>query len=267
MCSIFFQNATFADDTCAGQNGYSLYTCRVENICEQYKSEKPVYNSESYSSADGSEGEYHGQLDNAPALTSAKKLYRENMNNIYKCAMIQSQRNTLSTLTDMISLEASGQLGDTIWGQITERIHRLELSGETLGCSFSDEKSIQNKLNILNETSYEACKYTSYLEYLRVYYQNFANNIPENSTQTSFPIGQFPAMINGTQDDIAQEIAHTYQIFPYAYQAYSEYENYYPIHFMLEVIRGDFIILRQRLYETLMPMAQLAYKVINAMSY
>jgi hypothetical protein len=41
-------------------------------------------------------------------------IYRENMGNIYKCGMIQSQRNSLTKLGEFIKKEASGQLSDAV---------------------------------------------------------------------------------------------------------------------------------------------------------
>lgn len=200
------------------------------------------------------------------------------MGNIYKCAIIQSQRNALTFLSQQLQLEKSGKLSDTIGGQIKLRISRLERSSSTIGCSLTDTKTIQNKLNILRETTYEACRYTNYLEYLKGHYakinrfqneEEYQNAYGDNAKniRENFPINQLPAMTNAIQADIAEEISHTYKVFPIAFHAYSEYENNFPIHFLLEIIRADFLILRKNLSATLMPIAQLGLKVINAMSY
>ena len=67
--------------------------------------------------------------------------------------------------------------------------------------------------------------------------------------------------------EIEDEIEHTYKVFPLAYSGYSDYENNFPIHFLLDIIKDDYKILRKKLYEVLMPIAQVWYKIINAMSY
>jgi hypothetical protein len=43
--------------------------------------------------------------------------------------------------------------------------------------------------------------------------------------------------INASKNEIAKEISHTYKVFPIAFQAYGEYENNFPIHVLLEVIK------------------------------
>lgn len=267
---LYFPQNTFSswDDFCGEQTWYELHSCRVENICEQYKSEKPTYSTENYESAEGQTPKFHGQQSNAAAFDNAKEIYRENIGNIYKCAMIQAQKNSLTFLEKQIKLESSWELDDTIWGQIDLRINRLELSANTIGCSLTDKQRVLNKLNLLRETTYEACKYINYLEYLKSFYATTENNLPSDPNAVgTMVLGELPNKIDGTQQAIAQEISHTYKVFPIAYHAYSEYENNFPIHFLLEIIAWDFLLLRQALYESLMPIAQFGLKVINAMSY
>lgn len=273
LISCFFSlssvwNVFSQGDTCGEQSGFNRYNCRIENICENYKSEKPAYNTEDYEEADGQTPEFHGQQSFTPALDNAKALYRENMGNIYKCAIIQAQKNSLEFLKKQLSAEESGQLDDTIGGQIDLRVSRLDLSANRIGCALTNKDQIFNKLNVLKETTYEACRYVNYLEYLKSYYASTENQL--NTTERasdSLVNSALPQMVDNAQNAIASEIAHTYKVFPIAFQAYSEYENNFPIHFLLEIIRWDFLLLRQGLYETLMPVAQLGLKVINAMSY
>ncbi|MDA9129295.1 hypothetical protein N9J72_02355 [Candidatus Gracilibacteria bacterium] len=276
---VFSGNIFAAESICGGQEGYELYECRVENICAEYKSPKPTYQVTDYLSG---EELYLGEdVQVAPAyeLDEAMEIYRENMGNIYKCAMIQGQKNTLTFLGTQLKQESSGQLSDTLGGQIESRINRLELTANTLKCVLTDTETIQNKLNILKETTHELCRYTNYLEYLKEYissleiqavrYNNGAqdrNNL-ENFIDRSIGITELPDAINSIQQEIAVEQAHSYKVFPLAYHAYSQYENNFPVHFLLEAIRSDFLIVRNRFYGVLMPLAQLGYKVINAMSY
>lgn len=277
--SLFPRNTFSEDDKlCWSQTGYELYECRIEKICEPYESEKPTYTVTDYEKAENAKPKHHNQQSNAPALDAAKEIYRENIGNIYKCAMIQWQKNALSALKKNIKQEKSWELSDVIWEQIALRITRLELASNKIWCSLTDKKSIQNKLNVLSETTHEACRYVNYLEYIKFYYnqidrfdddQDHQNRTwwnAQNITRT-YPIWELPRIINGVQNDIAEEISHTYKVFPIAFHAYSEYENNFPIHFLLEVVRADFIILREKLKAVLMPIAQTWLKVINAMSY
>ena len=269
IIALIFPRWVFAnEDICGRQQWEALYNCRVQQVCESYKSEKPVYNSEDFEPVWENQTAYHNQISRSPALDNAKRLHRENMNNIYRCGLIQSQRNALDFVEKQIRQEASGQLADTLWNQINQRLQRLELSAWRIGCALTDSETIHNKLNILRETTYQTCVYTNYLEWVREYHQDPNNNILDsNEVRTSFPNPEFSAIIWSIEDSINEEINHTFQVFPLAYQAYAEYENHFPLHFMLTVIRWDYAILRDRLYEVLMPIAQLWYKVINAMSY
>ena len=257
-----------SDDICGQQTWEALFNCRVQQVCEPYRSEKPVYNSENFDPISTSQAAYHNQFSRSPALDNAKRLYRENMNNIYRCGLIQSQRNALTFLEQQIRQEASWQLADTLWNQISQRLQRLELSAARIWCALTDGETIHNKLNILRETTHQACIYTNYLEWVREFHQNPNNNLVDtNDVRTRIPNPEFSAITWSIEASINEEISHTFQVFPLAYQAYAEYENHFPLHFMLTVIRWDYAILRDRLYEVLMPIAQLWYKVINAMSF
>lgn len=285
FCLFFSHNTSFwEEDFCGSQKWFSLYECRVTNICDTYKSEKPVYASKKYMQADGVEQEFQNGNNQAPAIDAAKKIYRENMSNIYKCAMIQSQRNSLNSMKTSLKWELSWQLSDALEWQINQRISRLELTSNTVGCSLTDNQTQQNKLNILRETTRQLCIYTSYLEYVKWYYEQTWNAFERSNPNDSQILSDFydtntlnqltkvtpsklSSQINAAKNEIAREISHTYKIFPIAFQAYSEYENNFPIHVLLEVVKWDFLILRQLMYQNLMPISQLWLKVINAMSF
>jgi len=51
-----------------------------------------------------------------------------------------------------------------------------------------------------------------------------------------------------------------------AFNTYIDYENNYPIHILLELIKEDFIVLRRKLHEAISPINQVVYKISNAMS-
>ena len=277
---LIWKLGVYADtEICWAETWYSLYECRVKNICEDYKTPKPVYQVEDYL-----DGNVLFAWEDAPVsptleLDTAKEIYRTNMGNIYKCAIIWSQKNSLEFLAEQLKHESSWQLSDGLWWQIKSRINKLDLSAWKIWCVLTDRQSIQNKLNILKETTHELCRYTSYLEYMKNYYSNLEliaeryNNANqdrsdlENFIIRNIWITELPKAIARIQADIAEESAHSYKVFPLAYHAYSEYENNFPIHYLLEVIRNDFLVVRNRFYWTLMPLAQLGYKVINAMSF
>ena len=266
---LWWSSVFASENICWRQSGEALYECRVEQICETYKSEKPVYNTIDFDpiSSDISIDDDIPRTSLSLPLDKAKFIYRENMANIYKCWVIQSQRNTLNFIKRQIRLEISGQLTDVIGTQIDTRLEHLQASASDIWCSLTDPEVVYNKLNILRETTYEACKYINYLEWIREYHQNPNNILPPDDTRDRISNPELSIILNAIEDDINAEISHTFQVFPIAYQAYVEYENHFPLHFMLTVIRWDYIVLRNRIYQVFMPIAQLGYKVINAMSY
>ena len=264
--------ANWQNDICSGNDREQTYKCRIENVCNAYKSPKPVYVTQAYLQNNDDEDAKSWTI-----LETAKERYRENMWNIYTCAIIQAQKNSLKNLQGFLKAEAWWELAQNFWWQIEIRQNRLDISANTIWCTLSDRENVQNKLNILKESSHETCKYVNYLAYLDSYYDDVASIYSDEEKQevyknipniiTDIGTQNISSDINRLKNALAEERSHTFQVFPLAYQAYSEYENTFPIHFLLELIEADFIILRQKLYETLMPLAQLGIKMINAMSY
>ncbi|MEA3387530.1 MAG: hypothetical protein U9Q66_04055 [Patescibacteria group bacterium] len=56
---------------------------------------------------------------------------------------------------------------------------------------------------------------------------------------------------------------HAKEVFNMAFLAYTEYENNFPIHLLLQILREDFIVFRQKLHEVLNPINQVTYKIVN----
>lgn len=254
-----------SESYCQEFAGFELYECRKESLCDPYLPKTPIYAAELYNEVAPVNA---GNINDSP-LNIAKRNYRKNMENIYKCGMLKVQKKTLENIESTFKYEQSGQLDGIIGSQIDTRIMRIDLSANRLKCSFSSENQINSKLEILWETSHQMCQYVSYLEYLKEHYSDTRNVLHElpQSDSDSFWISVIPGKINAIQAEISAEISHTYRVYPMAYKAFVQYESNYPIHFLLEVIRADFLILRKTMYETLMPIAQLGIKVINAMSY
>ena len=278
--SLIASTNVYADNAvCETKAGYELYTCRSEKICGEFENKKPVYETAWYLEA----SDYLNILDTREnwafiVLDEVKSEYRKNMNTIYSCAMIQTQLNTLEGLIGkLLKDDETGKLNDIIENRVTIRTKKLQAAADKLECNRVDTETVYNKENINNQTSNELCKYVSYLEYLREYYGNIpnilwlkqdwdnSNTSDINQENTQYTTSSISKLIESVEDEINAEIEHTYKIFPIAFQAYTEYENNYPLHFLLEIIREDFVLLRRSFHESLMPIAQVGYKIINAM--
>lgn len=247
------------DEWCDQKEWFEIYNCRVKAFCnkEEYKSDKPVYTpKETY--------------EEATALSDfedAKEIYRTNMANIYKCHLIQIQKNVLETrIKKLIKEDKTWKLDEYLGEKIKNRKTKLDNAASKVPCSLTEKESFHNKEKVLKETSHEMCKYINFLEYFKVYAKDLSNTT-QDETDDKFSPTYISRKMVYTIYEIEEEIAHTYEIYPLAFQAYSDYENLFPIHLLLEVIKEDFKVLRQKLYEALMPIAQVWYKIINAMSY
>ncbi len=251
------QQLSFAsiDELCETSTGFTLYECRIE-MCSDYKTDKPSYTPE----------EDYEEAESSSAFDDAKTLYRTNMNNIYKCNLIQTQKNTLTLMSEVIKAEQTWELDDSIWWKIETRKTNLDTTSESIPCVLTEKEEIYNKDNLLKETTYQACKYINYLEYLKEYYTDIWNLLSDE-TEEKYTNRYVANKMTNKLYEIEDEIDHTYKVFPLAYSAYSDYENNFPIHFLLDIIKDDYKIFRKKLYEVLMPIAQVWYKIINAMSY
>lgn len=236
-------------------SGYDLYNCRNEAICNEYKPDKFIFNT------DGDDAHRYLRLDPSDQnfLSNAQEKYRENMNNLYKCALVDIQINAIN-----ITLEAEKDpdVASRIDTRLENKIQVLKKRAQFCNNTGSGQQAVK-KLEVLKQSSYEICKYTNYLYYLQEYSSNLSNTLDPDVTELQvLDIVETQSAIN---NNIQQELDHSLKVFPLAYTAYIQYENYIAIHFMLELIREDFIVLRTRLQQVLSPISQLVYKASNSM--
>jgi hypothetical protein len=135
----------------------------------------------------------------------------------------------------------------------------------TLKCIDSNEISSIQKLNVLKQATYETCKYINYLEYLKKDNEVIESLTSNSKEEPNYTIDELFEAQRSRNAALNEEIEHTYKVFPVAYQAYSEYENNIIIHFLLELLKEDYITIREKLHKTLNPLNQVVYKISNAM--
>ena len=233
---------------------YKLYQERVKNICEQYKPEKFLINiDENYLIIENG---------NIYSLPSIKNTHRTNMNNIYKCSLLKIQKKSL-LLIKIDLIKKNKELISKLEKKIDVKVKQIELTMSNLKCINSEEKTSIQKLNVLRQATYQTCKYINYLEYLIENNQKI-NSLIEWDLE-KYDIWTINRNAKEKLSELDKEIKHTYRVFPLAFHAYTEYENNITIHFLLELIKEDYVILRQKLHNTLNPINQLLYKTNNAM--
>jgi hypothetical protein len=267
-------------DNCQTSSWFALYECNVKETCniEPYKTNKVVFNTESFKKAEDYENDtsiydvvYISARNEKPIL-KAIWVYKENMNGIYKCAMINAQMNSIWLMKQkLLSLDKVWDLKKAVEPKIDSLENKLEMVFSSSKCSNIDKKSIYNKLNILKQTTYETCNYNFYLEYLKDYYKDINNslwtkNLSDDVKKEVYVAKDVAEAQEDIMDSINEEIEQSYKTFPIAFNAYSEFENNFPMHFLLEILKEDFAIFRDKLYKTLGPINQVVYKIHEAMS-
>ena len=269
VLNIFFTNIVRADEwVCGNKNNEDRYKCQVKTFCEIYKEEEISYKSKDYFEDDKTWEEN--------LFTTAKKKYRENQNSIYACSIIKLQKNSYKVIKDkLINIDKWWTLKSRINQKFNLKIKKLDRVSKERQCISPSNKeennSLQLKKNLLNESVYELCKYNFYLNFLQNHYKNINNANQEylwkNNKSNSFKISEIAKIQSKLQQDLVDEIEHSKNIFNMAFNTYIDYENNYPVHILLELIKEDFIVLRRKLHEALSPINQVVYKISNAMNY
>jgi hypothetical protein len=148
----------FGSESCNKSSEYPLYECRVSEICD-HKPDKLIFNTEE------SDEQKYLELEplDSTFLSANQEKYRSNMNNLYKCALIQLQINALEQIA---ALKKDKEVEAKIDARIDRRIEILEAREKAIPCESIDNKEIYNKKNVLDQATYEICKYTNYLDYI-----------------------------------------------------------------------------------------------------
>lgn len=286
------------DSPFSDKEWYELYKERVENICNKYTKDdqwnKVKYFIEikeypkiiSYSQImDDILKEYPNRFKltssdwskirkemnnikskdiNSYNFLNIQNVHKNNMNNIYKCAMLSVKKNSYLTIKEDL-INQNVDLRKKLESKIDAKIKKIDTSLEYLKCNKSKKQDSVQKQLLLKQVTYQTCKYISYLEYAREDNKNIANLLPLEDDRKTYSID---SAINNEKKEISKinnEIKRIYKIFPLAFQAYSEYENNISIHLLLELIKEDYIIFREKLHQVINPINQVVYKISNAM--
>ena len=82
---LCFPTSLWQEQLCETKSWYDLYKCREKNICEIYKPVKIIY--------EVNWEDIYKKPTSPKILEDIKSKYRINMNNIYKCALLKTQKN------------------------------------------------------------------------------------------------------------------------------------------------------------------------------
>lgn len=266
---IFFAfsfNFSYAQWWCAAKNWQERYNCEIKTYCDIYKPKDKNYKSKDYFETDNT---WEKSL-----LENAKKKYRENQNDIYKCAIIKLQKNSYKIVKNkLLQIDKTWIVKSFIDKKIDLKIKKLDAIAKNKKCILSSSReewnSMQLKKELLKESAYEYCKYSFYLEFLKNHYTNIKNankDYFKGKEQNSYKVTKLSQIYAWYNSEIINEQTHSSKVFWMAFQTYIDYENNFPVHILLELIKQDYIVLRRKLYEAISPIDQVVYKISNAMS-
>jgi hypothetical protein len=262
---------------CNNKVDFELYECRVTNLCDSCNKadSKKVFDTVPYDPAD--EHKDDTWIDVLKPLHDVQETYKTNMNSIYKCVLIDIQVRWLEYLEKIISsTDKTWSIKKELSQKISSEKSKLKSKKSQLQCGWlSDDKSTSTliKKEVLDQVTFEFCKYNFYLLYLKEGYYSDTKNIlwlkeeDLNNTTTSEPIEitNITIQANNINNEIDNEVIKIQKVFPLAYYAYSEYEDSYLLHLLLTLIKQDYVIAREQLSKVLWPINQVAYKIKDAM--
>lgn len=287
---LFWISTTNADFDCESEENKDsdfckLYYENVSNVCNQqefyqntYSQERntPVYKTEKYKTPeeyieDPDAWTYWSTKPEFFPLEMVKRKYREDQNNIYKCWVLQAQGATFELIDTLLQIDKTWVIKNSTKNQLKSKISLVKQRSQQIRCNLS--KDIQtSKKQVLDQSTYEMCKYRYYLEFLKSYYNQIENIVPESidditdDSEGKIDLTFVADKRRSVLFQIDEEITHTYRVYDLAFNAYWEYQSFLPIHVVLELIKKDLIVYRENLYKTISPINQVVYKIINAMT-
>ncbi len=262
---------------CNDKKDFELYECRVTNLCDSCNKtdSKKVFDTVPYDEA--STYVANPTTDVLKSLHEVQETYKTNMNSIYKCVLIDIQERWLEYLEKVISsTDKTWLIKKELSPKISSEKAKLKSKKSALKCWWlSDDNSTSTliKKEVLDQVTFEYCKYNFYLLYLKEDYYKYTKNIlwlkeeelNDSSSSKSVEISNIAIQFSNINAEINTEIIKIQKVFPLAYYAYSEYEDNYLLHLLLTLIKQDYVLVRDQLSKVLWPINQVAYKIKDAM--
>lgn len=266
---------------CIEQKGYNLYKCQFKNIC---KTEEYWKNTEKIVKLDKEKWWYYEKeisyekikkgfnISNLSENTISdiqkiKYLYKENQNNIYKCWIINSQLLAFNDIKKVLnSTDKTGILKERLVRKLELKEKKLKKIIEKNKCSIV-KKNWKNKAIkkiLLDQSTLELCNYKYYLSYLYTKSKWDLTKVLWDKKEISALLVE--KTINKEQNEILNEIKHSFKMYPLAFDTYIQYDSFLKLHIVLELLKEDYRVFRDKLYLTLHPINQVVYKIINAQS-
>lgn len=211
-------------------------------------------------------------------IYEAEKVYKENMSDIYSCAMNASIESAVWFEKVLLKNEKTPLVKRAIerWLDSFPNYDNNENCRE-----FDQEKFNELQEIILNEAVYEICKYTSYLDVLNNVYLEDANILKNIKTSDAITkkdasymkqeevdqvqLSSIISIQKELQETIEKDMEKAFNVHKLSYTRFNDFLNNLILHMWLEWLRIRIDLFREYLYKVLWPMNQLPWKIINAM--
>ncbi len=200
--------------------------------------------------------------------------YRNTMNSVFGCAVIQSRESMLENLIKEIAKKYPSPQSE-IQQKLKREWERLKIQKEALSCiDQSGEKDTPQSTRVINSAVRQYCHYDAYLRYLR-------DNLNKNNdfmltldasigraagdpTANPPDTARWAAIIAQRGELITTEILRAKTVLPRAIEAFREMERTYTMHLMLVIIYDDYLRFRENLATYFNAVTQLMEKMQNA---
>lgn len=154
---------------------------------------------------------------------------------------------------------------------LKEQTVALEKSRKKSGCNAFNPDRKDIKQVLLDNVTAEHCRYRFFLRYLEdtvnVNLAFFLSGAmaPKGQLERQFMNSESAlAFVSRYQEMIQEEKNHINEVFPLALAAYSEFEQTYGAHVLLDIIKLDYVTIRQLMKKLLNPISQFIYKAHQA---
>ncbi|MDF1682926.1 MAG: hypothetical protein P1U46_04400 [Patescibacteria group bacterium] len=191
-------------------------------------------------------------------------MYRKNMDKIYDCATTYIYVKSIESIEE--SIKNTPNLKTKLEKKLEDLKNRKIDDLDDKKCNIKkDNKEIYIKKYVLNQTTYELCRYNYYLSYLEEYNKNIGSSLPDYITKNENKQDYKEILLEDVLESysfkkskIDEEIQSSFEVFPKVFSAYSQYENYLTIHLYMDLIlKQDYISIRELLHKSIKPINQL----------
>jgi len=212
-------------------------------------------------------------------IEKASLLYKERMNSIYACAVLNAKYKIHKRM--LVTYKPEGTNIVRNLQQATQKIDALMKQKKCINISSSEGEGseLSVKRSLIRSSTIEYCNYRHYLNYVDYNVKNSLSRVIEAEEKSR----NKPASASGVLDrfpnsesvatalvDInsraTTEIAQTQRVFDDAFDAYREFEQNYASHILMILIEDRYLVIREYVRDSMNPIGQVIYKALNATS-